>query len=53
MQFGFRHGALQTEEEPVVEVAGVVDAVGIADQGVEESAEFQQAMPVGVVARQA
>ena len=30
----------------------IVDAIGIADQGVGEAAELQEAMPVGIVARE-
>ena len=32
VQLGFGHGALQAEQEPVVEVGQVVDAVGVDDQ---------------------
>ena len=50
MEFGLAHGALEAEEEPVVEVGGVVDAVLVEDQGVGEGAQLEQPVPVGVVA---
>ena len=50
MEFGLTHGALEAEEEPVVEVGGVVDAVLVEDQGVGEGAQLEQPVPVGVVA---
>ena len=49
MQLGLAHGALQPEQQPVVEHRRVIDAVGIADEGVGETAEIEQAVPVGVV----
>ncbi len=53
MQLGLAHRALQAEQQPVVEVAGVVEAVLIQDEGVGEGADLQQAVPVRGVARQA
>ncbi len=52
MQFGLAHGALEPEQEPVVEQRRMIDAVGIADQCVGETAQIDEAVPVGVVARQ-
>ena len=43
MQFRFGHRALQAEEEAVVEVRQVVDAIGVDDQGVGEPGQLQQA----------
>jgi hypothetical protein len=40
MQLRLRHRALQAEQEPVVEAAQVVDAVGIDDQGVGQAAQL-------------
>src|SRR5580658_2984744 len=53
VQFGFRHGALETEHEAVVEVARVVEAIGVGDQRSGQRAEVEQTVPVGIVARQA
>jgi len=53
VQLGLAHGALEPEEEPVVELAGVVEAVLVADQRVGERADLQQPVPIGVVACQA
>jgi len=52
VQFGFRHGALETEDEAVVEVARVIQAVGVGDQRSGERTEVEQAVPVGIVARE-
>jgi hypothetical protein len=52
MQFGFRHGALETQQEPVVEIGRVVESVLVTDQRVRQPADLQEAMPVGVVAGQ-
>ena len=52
VQFGLAHGALEAEQQPVVEVAGIVDAVLVEDQRVAQRADLQQAVPVGRVARQ-
>ena len=40
------------KQQPVVERAGVVEAVGVADQRVGHAAQVEQPIPVGVVARQ-
>ena len=53
MQLGFAHGALEPEQEAVVEEGGMIDAVGVADQRIGEAAQLDEAMPIGVVARQA
>ena len=34
MQFCFGHGALEPEDELVVEIGRVIDTVGVGDQGV-------------------
>ena len=47
------HRTLQPEQQAVVVEAGIVDAVGIADQRVEERAHLQQLMPIPARARQA
>ena len=53
MQLGLAHGALEAEQQSVVEHSRMIDAVGIADEGVSEAAEIEQAIPVGVVAGEA
>ena len=52
MEFGLAHRAFQTQKEPVVETGWIVDAVLVEDQSVGESANLQQAVPVGIVPRQ-
>src|SRR5437870_7280997 len=53
MQLGLAHGALEAEQQSVVEHSRMIDAIGIADEGVSEAAEIEQAIPVGVVAGEA
>src|SRR5208282_1559575 len=53
MQLGFAHGALEPEQEAIVEEGGMIDAVGVADQRIGEAAQLDEAMPIGVVACQA
>jgi hypothetical protein len=53
MQLGFRHRALQAQQQAIVKIPRVVDAIGVGDQRVEQGAQFQEPMPVGTVARQA
>ena len=50
VQLGLRHGALEPEHEPVIEIGRVIDAVSVGDQGVGDRAQIQQLIPVGVVA---
>jgi hypothetical protein len=52
MQFGLGHGAFEAEQQPVVELAGIVEAVLVADQRRGQRADLQQPVPVGVVAGQ-
>jgi hypothetical protein len=49
MQLGFAHRALQTKQQAVIELTRVVDAVSVADQGIGETAEVEQTIPVGIV----
>ena len=46
MQLGLAHRALEAQEQAVVVGAGVVEAVSIADQRVEERAHLQELVPV-------
>src|SRR6202035_4605168 len=48
MQFGLAHGALEAEQQAVVEQGGMIDAVAIADQRVGEVAEVDEAVPIGI-----
>ena len=52
MQLGLAHGALEPEQQPVVEVGRVIEAVLVADQRAGHGADLQQPVPVGVVAGQ-
>ncbi len=52
MQLGFTHGAFEAEQQPVVEVGGVIEPVLVADQRSGQRADLKQPMPVGVVARE-
>ena len=50
VQFGFAHGALEPEQQAVVEVRRVVHAVLVADERARHRRQLEQALPVGVVA---
>ena len=47
-QFILTHGAFHAKEEAIVAVQGVVDAVLVAQQGVEDAADVDEAMPFGI-----
>ena len=49
VQLGLAHRALQAEQQPVVERAGVIQPVGVADHRVGHAAQIQQPVPVDVV----
>jgi hypothetical protein len=53
VQLGLAHRSLQPQQQPVVEMARVVQAVLIEDQGSRQGADLQQAVPVAGVAGQA
>jgi len=50
VQLCLAHGALEPEQETVVEVRGVVDPVFVQDQRVEQGADLEQPVPIRVVA---
>ncbi len=53
MQLGFAHGALEAKQQTIIEHRRMIDAVGIADERVGETAQIEQAVPIGIVAREA
>jgi hypothetical protein len=53
VQLSFAHRTFQTQQQAIVEQRRMVDAVVVANQRVCHAAEFQQAIPVGVVPGQA
>ena len=50
VHLGLRDSALQSEEEPIIEVGGVVEAILIADDSGGERAELQEVLPIDTVA---
>jgi hypothetical protein len=52
MQLGFTHRTLEAEQQAIVEQRRMIDAVVIANQRVGDTAQLQQAIPIGIVARQ-
>ena len=52
MQFGLAHDPGQAEQQPVMIDTRVVEALAIGDQHAEQRAQFQELMPITVVARQ-
>jgi hypothetical protein len=53
MELRFAHRALQAEEQPIIEMRGIIEAVLIQDQRLRQRTDFEQPMPVHGVARQA
>ena len=53
VQLGLAHGALEPQQQAVVVVRRIVEAVGVGEQRAEERAQLQQPVPVGVGAGQA
>jgi hypothetical protein len=51
-QFGLAHRSLEPEEEAIVELAQIIDALGVDDEGVHQAAEVQELIPVAIVAGQ-
>jgi hypothetical protein len=47
VQLGLAHGAFQSEQQPVVEVGQVIDAVTVDQQRVGEAGQFQQPGQIG------
>jgi hypothetical protein len=52
MEFGFGHLPFHARKQAVVEGAGVIEAVFVADQGAGHAAEPEELVPVGGVAGQ-
>jgi hypothetical protein len=44
--------ALQAEQEPIVQLARIVDALRIHDQRVHQSAQVEELVPIAIVARE-
>jgi hypothetical protein len=47
LQLRLGHGALEAQEEPVIEHAGMIDADLVADQGIGDPAQVQEPVPLG------
>jgi hypothetical protein len=47
MQLRLAHGALQAQQQAIVERAKVVDSIAVDDQGVGQRTQFEQALKVG------
>ena len=53
VQLGLGHRALEPQHQTIVEGGGMIDTIGVADQGVGHAAQVEQSIPVGVVAGKA
>src|SRR5207247_5663593 len=53
MQLCLAHGAFESQQQPIVEVARIIHAVLVRDESGGECTEFEEPMPVSAVARQA
>src|SRR3954454_21053022 len=52
MQFGFAHDPRQTEQQPIVVGTRIIEALAIGQDHAKQRAQFEQLMPIAVVARQ-
>jgi len=52
VEFVFRHGSLQPQQQPIIHQAWIVNALGVNYQGPGQGAEINQMMPVPAIARQ-
>jgi hypothetical protein len=52
-QLGLAQGAFETQQQAIVGLANIIDALVIDDDGVHQAAQVQQVVPVAIVARQA
>src|SRR5258708_24564774 len=46
MEFGFRHAALETEQQPVVMRCGIIHSFVINHKGIGQGTDFQQPIPI-------
>jgi len=53
MQFGMAPGALEAQEDAVVEIVGIIDPIMIDDEGIRQGTESEQPVPIGLGAREA
>ena len=53
MQFGFAHGAQDSQEQAVVVLSGIIDAVLVDDQGVGQGTDLDESIPVAARTGQA
>jgi hypothetical protein len=53
IQFGFVHHAPQPQQQAVIIIRWIIQAIGISQQGAKERTEFEELMPVFVRASQA
>ncbi|KUR73873.1 hypothetical protein AQZ50_18755 [Novosphingobium sp. Fuku2-ISO-50] len=53
MQLRFRHRTFQAQQQPIVKVARIVNAIGICDQRIKQRTNLQELMPIPARACQA
>jgi len=53
MQLGFTEEATSSQEQPIIILARVIDALGIRQEGPHDRGEIDEGIPIRVVARQA
>ena len=47
MKLRFAHRSLQAQQQPVVELGGIIHSIFIKDEGVSERTDLEQPVPVG------
>jgi hypothetical protein len=50
MEFGFTHGAFESQQEPIIKEPRVVNPVVVGDQGAKDGGQVEQMIPVTVIA---
>ena len=53
VELGFTHRALESQQKSIVEQRRMINAIVVANESIGDAAEFQQAIPIRVVPREA
>lgn len=53
MELCFAEKPSQTEQETIIVIARIVDALGICNEGADDGCQIQQGIPIGIVAGEA
>ena len=48
MQFGFAHRTLEAQQQPIVVIGRVINAIHVSDEGAKQGTHFEQVMPITI-----